>query len=342
MAVASRLSEAQPVNTNYYTRKYEDEKLFSYVLGAGWGIFLHPVTVLALLGGFEDAFMFQSWESVFEAFPQFVLQTYSILLFGFGFTATGTTLGLPSNVIDPVMKILGIVTSFSSIVHGVNSRIVDDNFPQPLAQRDILKCSLYTLPDLLFRLLLFPVCWLLLGGYAIIVSIIITVVWMAVYFCVSKQLSGVQIFNILIINIAPQSAASFKEKSGFEPGKLWILAKLFSNAFFFVVTISLHLLLHLDTASTVLDTERLSAQLPANYSVSNCNSPSSYQEQTYANHLILDFGFFFIVYACLVVSSLEIIFFFFNPKSWRQFLVGNLSDEEFEAARLKKIVTLQV
>ena len=332
---AVRLSVARPGDTNYCSEAETTcDKLVACCESFVAALCLHPTTFYFLVTGHKHALELKSYEVLFEAFPQFILQTYSIFLFGFGFTATGTTLGLPSNVLGPVIKILGVITSFVSTVHGVNTNIVDDNFPPPLSQRNILKCCIYTLPDLLMRLLIFPICWLLLSGYAVIVNIILTLIWMVIFLDVNKESSDswqYRIFQILSINIAPQSTGRFQDGSSFEPGKLWILAKLLSNIVFFIVTIFLKLLLKLDTASTVVDTKRISVALPADYGVNICNQTSSYQEETYVNTQTLDYGFFVVIYICLVVSSFEIIFFFFNQNSWRRFLVGNLTDENFSA-----------
>ena len=161
LAVAVRLSVARPGDTNCCSKADTTcGKLGACGKGVVAGLILHPLTFYFLLIGDEDALSFKSVEVMFESVPQFILQTYSIFLFGFGFTATGTTLGLPSNVLGPVMKKIGVFTSFVSTVHGVNADIVNDNFSS-LTQRNILKCFLYTLPGLLIRLLLSPLSCLL-------------------------------------------------------------------------------------------------------------------------------------------------------------------------------------
>ena len=90
----------------------------------------------------------------------------------------------------------------------------------------------------------------------------------------------------------------------------------------------------------VVDTGRISASLPANYTIIICNQTSSYQDtQT------MDFGFT-VIYICLLVSSAEIVLYHCFHDVWRRLLVGEILDEEFyrdtETEKDDKIVQLEV
>ena len=61
--------------------------------------FLQPLTLYKILTTADYLSLFQIFEVLFEAFPQFVLQTYTILLFGFGFYESGYTFRLSSNIV---------------------------------------------------------------------------------------------------------------------------------------------------------------------------------------------------------------------------------------------------
>ena len=92
------------------------------------------------------------------------------------------------------MHIVGLFSSSYSIFKGVNSWVVSRNFPT-YNKRIILKCFIYTLPDILIRILLFPVAWLLLSGYAFSVNALLSLLYFFVYKCLDPE----QTWNKIIL-----------------------------------------------------------------------------------------------------------------------------------------------
>jgi len=296
-------------------------------------------------------------EVLFEAVPQFVIQMYAMFLYGFGFSSTGSILGVQNNIINPGFKIFGIITSAIAIFHGVNSFIVDENFTS-YNWRYIFKSSLYTILDITARLLFYPVAWILLPGYAILFNVVLLLLWSFVYKALLPETEKVDILVYSLgINVCPQIAAPFKkskiaapfkdsEEESNQPvekidpvGKMWILAKVFANMSFFFFTIFLHFCLEIDVTNTVIDTMRLQAELPENFTISICDNPGEYQEVTFihTDHLKI---FIYVIYVCIFVSSIEIFLYYFCHTRWNAWIIG--SGKRHRVNDKDKIVQLKV
>ena len=180
-------------------------------------------------------------EGIYESYPQFILQMFGLIKYGFPTTELGGL--IPASKIP---LILGLSLSFMSVLQSVNSQIVKFNIG-PTGEvrfRDVFKCTLYTLPDILLRFSFFPVCWLLLSYYATIVHVIISLIFALVIKRVNPHLSWDKIFSRSIqINVAPQSVEFQPNQqlnqlnSPFSPGLLWIRAKIISNSVFMILAI---------------------------------------------------------------------------------------------------------
>lgn len=289
---------------------------------------LQPMTLIELCKKNTEGYPgVKVLEVLFESVPQFIIQMYAMFLYGFGFSARGTyhlgsNFNISKNVVDPGFKIFGVITSAFSIFHGVNSFIVNECFSS-YNWRYILKSSLYTVFDITARLLFYPVAWILFPGYAILFNVVLFLLWAGLYKAFVQKSEKVEILvHSLGINVCPQIAAPFKKGNNIDPvGKMWNLAKIFSNFSFFFFALFLQVCLTIDVNNAVIDTERLKAKLPENFNTSICDEPGSYQHVTYiyADHLKI---IIYIVYGCIIVSSIEIFIYYFCHDKWRVWMLG--------------------
>ena len=303
-------------------------------------VFLHPLTIHQLWTVTDHHPSLKAYEVVFEAFPQFILQSYTIFLFGVGISEEGNTLGMPNNILSPVVKILGVVTSFISIVHGINCKIVDANLPSRYNQRNILKCCFYTLPDILTRILLFSITWVLLGEYSILVHIALSAAWGIIFKICDQNISLFQVFiSCLKIQVCPQEVSFFRFPSFISwlenPGMIWIWAKTVSNTLFLLTAICLNVTLNIDAKNVFIDTARINSVYPANATVNICNETNSYQNFTYVDSQTLNVLLFPIIYISILLSSTEIFSYCFFPRKWREFTIGPSDEEELLLSGVK-------
>ena len=277
--------------------------------------FLHFVTVMELWTDNFDKERFpipdgKSVEVIFESFPQFCIQCYVFFLFGFGFSNNhGNSFW---SLFTPGVRVFGIVTSLLSVLHGINCHIVaSSSIKTKFSQINILKCSLYTLPDLLMRLLFFPISWTLIGNYTILVMIflfIMAVITAEILFMSSS--SGSYYFSFywaMGINVAPQVSSPYS--------KLFIWGKIISNPLFLILTIFFNIcLLAMEPMSnSFMDTDRLVVR---STTTNICKATSSYQSNIFINTDIIAFILIPVIYTCIVLSSLEIIFHFCLREKW--------------------------
>jgi len=238
------------------------------------------------------------------------------------------------------VKILGLITSFISIVHGINCKIVDANLPSRYNQRNILKCCIYTLPDILTRILLFSITWVLLGEYSLFVHLALSVAWGIIFKIWDQNILLPQVFiSCLKIQVCPQDVSFFRFHSLIswleKPGMVWIWAKTVSNALFLLTAICLNVTLNIDAKNILIDTARINSVYPANATVNICNETNSYQNFTYVDSNTLNVVLFPIIYISILLSSTEIISYCFFPRKWREFTTGPSNEEELLLSGVK-------
>merc|ERR1719186_687779 len=133
------------------------------------------------------------YEVFFESYPQLTFALYLVCIRGFG-----------EDTLTVVMKALAMLTSLISVVMGINSSIVEDYF-QTAGWRSVVRCWLYTLPDLLLRLIIYPITWLLLGTYSIIFHLLQILLSMIVLKCLAGYDWTLTMINSLVGCICPQA-----------------------------------------------------------------------------------------------------------------------------------------
>lgn len=255
-----------------------------------------------------------------KASSQFCIQSYVIFLFGFGFSSShGYSFW---SLFNPGVRIFGLITSFLSVLHGINCHIVaNSGIKTKFSQTNILKCSLYTLPDLLIRLLFFPISWTLIGGYTFLVNLFLCIVAAITEELLLIRDSSHNYYWSSIwglgINIAPQVLASYS--------KHFIWGKIISNPLFLILTIFFNIcLLAIEPMSNlIMDTDRLVARFNSTMPVV-CNTTSSYQTETFVDNHTIAYIFIPIIYVCIALSSLEIIFHFCLGEKWTKWRDENI------------------
>ena len=280
---------------------------------------LHFITVMELwTGDYPDKDEFsiplgKVLETCFESVPQFYLMSYILFLFGFGFPSS-SSLSLQS-LLPPVMMILGLVTSFLSLVHGINNLTVGGS-KSTVNKTNILKCSLYTLPDILMRLLFFPIAWILLGSYTVLIMIFLILMAFVVGVLVgSSRTAGITL--AMWINISPQVLV--------ETSKISIFGKIISNTvlFFISVLFNIYLLADEPVKNSFIDIAHVTADFKSN-TTNICNTPSSYQAETFIDSKTICYIFIPIIYICLFISSVEVFLHFFCREKWPKWREENV------------------
>ena len=213
----------------------------------------------------------RAFEILCEGIPQFLLQIYIIIMLGFGFNAQNEGGGglAPQFTfsIEALGKLFGVTTSFITILYGVNEYIVTRNFSMDdWTRQSILKCGIYTIPSILSSLLFFPVCYVFIGSFTLLINVFLTATYAVIYFNVNKNQQVFNIQHILPINIAPQAASLFKDGSSYKPGELWILGKAISNTIFLSVSLSFHYSLELmPMNNSFINTKRITEPFVINW-----------------------------------------------------------------------------